>query len=74
MATTRIRDKPADYFCKAGRIAQKLGRWTDSETAFLDTLRVDKTFSLAMVVLGSLFFGKDRWRSFDKCTTGESVA
>ncbi len=44
-----------DYFCKAGRIAQKLGRWTDSETAFLDALRVDKTFSLAMVVLGSLF-------------------
>jgi hypothetical protein len=28
-----------DYFCKAGRIAQKLGRWTDSETAFLDALR-----------------------------------
>ena len=44
-----------DYFCKAGRIARKLGRWTDSETAFLDALRVDKTFSLAMVVLGSLF-------------------
>jgi len=44
-----------DYFCKAGRIAQKLGRWIDSETAFLDALKVDKTFSLAMVVLGSLF-------------------
>ncbi|MFZ1159749.1 MAG: tetratricopeptide repeat protein [Candidatus Sulfotelmatobacter sp.] len=44
-----------DYFCKAGRIAQKLERWTDSETAFFDALRVDKTFSLAMVVLGSLF-------------------
>jgi len=44
-----------DYLCMAGRIAQKLGRWTDSETAFLDALRVDKTFSLAIVALGSLF-------------------
>jgi len=44
-----------DYFCKAGRVAQKLGRWTDSETAFLDALRVDNAFSLAMVALGSLF-------------------
>lgn len=44
-----------DYLCKAGRKAQKLGKWTDSETAFLDALRVDRTFSLAIVALGSLF-------------------
>jgi tetratricopeptide (TPR) repeat protein len=44
-----------ELFCKAGRIAQKLGRWTDSGTAFLDALRVDKTFSIGMVALGSLF-------------------
>ncbi len=44
-----------ELFCKAGRIARKLGRWTDSETAFLDALRVDKIFSIAMVALGSLF-------------------
>lgn len=44
-----------DYLCKAGRKAQKLRRWTDSETAFLDALRVNRTFSLAMVALGSLF-------------------
>lgn len=47
-----------DYLCKAGRIAQKLRRWTDSETAFLDALGVDKTFSIAMVALGSLFLTK----------------
>jgi tetratricopeptide (TPR) repeat protein len=47
-----------DYFCKAGRIAQKLRRWTDSERAFLDALRVDKTFSLAIVGLGSLFLAR----------------
>ena len=44
-----------DYSCKVGRVAQKLGRWTDAEKAFLDALRVDKTFPLAMVFLGSLF-------------------
>jgi tetratricopeptide (TPR) repeat protein len=44
-----------DYLCMAGRIAQKLRRWTDSETTFLDALRVDETFSIAMVALGSLF-------------------
>jgi tetratricopeptide (TPR) repeat protein len=44
-----------DYLCKVGRVAQKLGRWTDAEKAFLDALKVDKTFPLAMVFLGSLF-------------------
>ncbi|HST09286.1 MAG TPA: tetratricopeptide repeat protein, partial [Terriglobales bacterium] len=44
-----------DYLCKAGRVAEKLGRWMDSEKAFLDALRVDRTFPLAMVCLGSLF-------------------
>jgi len=43
-----------DYLCKLGRGAQRLGRWTDAEKAFLDALRVDKTFPLAMVALGSL--------------------
>jgi protein O-GlcNAc transferase len=44
-----------DFLCKVGRVAKKLGRWTDAEKAFLDALRVDKTFPLAMVFLGSLF-------------------
>ena len=61
-----------DYFCMCGRIAQKLGRWTDAEKAFLDAINVtsklraipgtsesqklvDKTLSLAMGMLGSLF-------------------
>jgi tetratricopeptide (TPR) repeat protein len=44
-----------DYLCKVGRVAEKLGRWADSEKAFLDALRVDKTFPLAIVFLGSLF-------------------
>ena len=44
-----------DYLCMVGRVAQKLGRWTDAEKAFFDALRVDKTFPLAMIGLGSLF-------------------
>jgi len=44
-----------DYLCKVGRMAQKLGRWTDAEKAYLDALVVDETFPLAMVLLGSLF-------------------
>jgi tetratricopeptide (TPR) repeat protein len=47
-----------DYLCKLGRVAQKLGRWTDAEKAFLDALKLDKTFSLAMVGLGSLFLAR----------------
>jgi tetratricopeptide (TPR) repeat protein len=47
-----------DYLCKVGRLAKKLGRWTDAEKAFLDALRVDKTFPLAMVFLGSLFLAR----------------
>ncbi|MFZ0808153.1 MAG: tetratricopeptide repeat protein [Candidatus Sulfotelmatobacter sp.] len=44
-----------DYLCKLGRAAERLGRWTDGEKAFLDAIKVDKTFSLAMALLGSLF-------------------
>ncbi len=44
-----------DYLCKLGRTAQKVGRWTEAEGAFLEAIKVDKTFSLAMAFLGSLF-------------------
>jgi uncharacterized protein HemY len=44
-----------DYLCKLGRLAQKLGRWTQAEEAFLAAIRADQTFSLAMALLGSLF-------------------
>jgi protein O-GlcNAc transferase len=44
-----------DYLCKWGRLAQKVGRWTQAQEAFLDAIKVDKTFSLAMAFLGSLF-------------------
>jgi|SRR5450432_973247 len=44
-----------DYFCKVGRMAQKLRRWTDAENAFLDALKAEETFSLATILLGSLF-------------------
>jgi protein O-GlcNAc transferase len=44
-----------DYLCKVGLTAQKQGRWTDAEKAFLDALKVDNTFPFAMVGLGSLF-------------------
>ena len=47
-----------DYLCKLGRAANKLGRWTDAENAFLDAIKVDETFSLAMVFLGSLFLAR----------------
>ena len=47
-----------DYLCKVGCVAQKLGRWTDAEKAFLDALKVDKTFWLAMTFLGSLFLAR----------------
>lgn len=47
-----------DYLCKVGRLAQKLGRWTDAEKVFLDVLRTDKTFPLAMLALGSLFLAR----------------
>jgi tetratricopeptide (TPR) repeat protein len=44
-----------DYLCKFGRMAQKLGRWTDAENALCDALKADKAFWLAMTFLGSLF-------------------
>jgi tetratricopeptide (TPR) repeat protein len=47
-----------DYFCKLGRLAQKLGRWTQAEEAFLYAIKADNTFSLAMAFLGSLFLKK----------------
>lgn len=48
-----------DYLCKVGRIAKRLRRWTAAEKAFLDALKIDKTFSLAMVFLGSLFLTRE---------------
>jgi tetratricopeptide (TPR) repeat protein len=47
-----------DYLCKVGRVAQKLGRWTDAEKAFFEALRVDKAFPIAMISLGSLFLAR----------------
>jgi tetratricopeptide (TPR) repeat protein len=47
-----------DYLCKVGTLARKLGRWADAEKAFLDALRVGRTFPLAMVGLGSLFLAR----------------
>jgi tetratricopeptide (TPR) repeat protein len=49
-----ITNRP-DYLCKFGRIAQKLGRWTDAERAFCDALKADESFWLATTFLGSLF-------------------
>lgn len=44
-----------DHLCKLGRLAQKLGRWTQAEEAFLAAIGADPTFFLAMGFLGSLF-------------------
>jgi protein O-GlcNAc transferase len=44
-----------DYLSKLGRTAQKLGRWTEAENAFLDAIAIDETFCLGMILLGSLF-------------------
>jgi len=47
-----------DYLCKLGRSAQKLGRWTEAEKAFLEANKTDEHFSLAMTLLGSLFLAR----------------
>jgi tetratricopeptide (TPR) repeat protein len=54
-ALSSIAANRPDYLCKLGRVAERLGRWADAEEAFLNSLKVDKTLSLAKTLLGSLF-------------------
>ena len=54
-ALSSIAASRPDYLCKLGRVAERLGRWADAEQAFLEAIRVDECFSLAMALLGSLF-------------------
>jgi tetratricopeptide (TPR) repeat protein len=47
--------KRADHYCQAGRLARKLELWSDAEKAFLDALAIKPQFTVAMLMLGSLF-------------------
>jgi tetratricopeptide (TPR) repeat protein len=44
-----------DYLCKLGRAAERLGRWSEAEQAFLEAIKVDEHFPLPLVLLGGLF-------------------
>lgn len=57
-ALSSIAANRPDYLCKLGRVAERLGRWEDAEQAFLEAIRVDERFSLAMALLGSLFLNR----------------
>ena len=50
------RGKEPDFFFRYGRVAQKLEKWDESESAFADALRIDPSFPLAMEGMGSLWF------------------
>jgi tetratricopeptide (TPR) repeat protein len=47
-------DEPA-FFCRYGRVAQKLGMWKEADDAFAHALRLDPTSSLILENLGSLW-------------------
>jgi tetratricopeptide (TPR) repeat protein len=49
------RNKDATSFFSYARLAQKLGRWDEAETAFSEALRLDPSFSLAMEGMGILW-------------------
>src|SRR5579864_397767 len=45
----------ADFRCQLGRIATKLKKWADAERAFTEALSINSGFSVAMLLMGSLF-------------------
>lgn len=52
-----ITNRP-DYLCKLGRVAQKLGRWSDAEEALVKALKLDNKFPVPLALLGSLFLAR----------------
>jgi tetratricopeptide (TPR) repeat protein len=53
-----IRNQDAVFFCRYGRVAQRLERWTEAETAFQQALQVNPTLSSAMECMGSLWLSR----------------
>jgi len=49
------RKDPA-FFCHYGRVAEKLERWTEAQSAFDAALGIDPDFSLAIESMGDLWF------------------
>jgi tetratricopeptide (TPR) repeat protein len=50
-----LKTKRSDHYCQMGRLARKLERWAEAEKAFVDALAIKPQFSVAMLMLGSLF-------------------
>jgi tetratricopeptide (TPR) repeat protein len=49
------RTRRADFQCQLGRVAAKLEKWADAEKAFAEALTINARFSVAMLLMGSLF-------------------
>jgi len=49
------RDLDPVFFTRCGRVAQKLKRWDEAESAFAQALRLDPSFTLAMEGMGDLW-------------------
>lgn len=54
---TRIasQTRRADFQCQLGRIAGRLEKWAVAEKAFAEALSINPRFSVAMLLMGSLF-------------------
>jgi tetratricopeptide (TPR) repeat protein len=50
-----LKNQNPAFFCRYGRVAQKLRRWEEAESAFTQALRLDPTSSLIMENMGSLW-------------------
>lgn len=50
------REQNAPSFVKYGRLATKLKEWNEAEDAFIQALRLDTSFSVAMVGMGILWY------------------
>lgn len=50
-----VKNPDPAFFCRYGRVAQKLGRWEEAERAFAQALHLDPNSSLIMENMGSLW-------------------
>src|SRR6266581_1047401 len=60
------KEHDAAFFCRYGRVAQRLGKWEEAESAFAEALRLEPNLSEAMESLGDLWItrsDKDRVES-----------
>ena len=56
LATQR---RDPDYFCRAGRLAERLENWSEAEAAYLQALKFDPASAVAMECLGALFLARN---------------